>query len=55
MDREAWKAAVHGVAQSRTRLKRLSSGSILREVVRSEVREPARTQALANDRKLLSS
>ena len=25
MDREAWRAAVHGVAQSRTRLKRLSS------------------------------
>ena len=25
MDREAWWAAVHGVAQSRTRLKRLSS------------------------------
>ena len=27
MDRGAWKAAVHGVAQSRTRLKRLSSSS----------------------------
>ena len=27
MDREAWWAAVHGVAQSRTRLKRLSSSS----------------------------
>ena len=25
MDREAWQAAVHGVAKSRTRLKRLSS------------------------------
>ena len=25
MDREAWRAASHGVAQSRTRLKRLSS------------------------------
>ena len=25
MDREAWHAAVHGVAQSQTRLKRLSS------------------------------
>ena len=25
MDREAWHAAVHGVTQSRTRLKRLSS------------------------------
>ena len=25
MDREAWRAAVHGVAQSRTQLKRLSS------------------------------
>ena len=24
MDREAWKAAIHGVAQSRTRLKQLS-------------------------------
>ena len=29
MDREAWRAAIHGVAQSRTRLKRLSSSSIL--------------------------
>ena len=27
VDREAWWAAVHGVAQSRTRLKRLSSSS----------------------------
>ena len=27
MDREAWRAVIHGVAQSRTRLKRLSSSS----------------------------
>ena len=27
MDREAWRAAIHGVAQSRTRLNRLSSSS----------------------------
>ena len=27
MDGKAWRAAVHGVAQSRTRLKRLSSSS----------------------------
>ena len=27
MDREAWRAAIHGVAKSRTRLKRLSSSS----------------------------
>ena len=26
-DREAWRAAIHGVAKSRTRLKRLSSSS----------------------------
>ena len=26
-DREAWHAAVHGIAQSQTRLKRLSSNS----------------------------
>ena len=25
MDKEAWHAAIHGVAKSRTRLKRLSS------------------------------
>ena len=31
MDGEAWWAAVHGVAQSRTRLKRLSSSSSSRE------------------------
>ena len=27
MDREAWRAAIHGVAKSRTRLKRLGSSS----------------------------
>ena len=27
MDREAWRAAIHGVAQSQTQLKRLSSSS----------------------------
>ena len=27
MDREAWRAAIHGVAKSQTRLKRLSSSS----------------------------
>ena len=27
MDREAWRAAVHGVSKSRTRLKQLSSSS----------------------------
>ena len=30
IDREAWRAAVHGVAQSRTRLKRLSSSNALK-------------------------
>ena len=35
MDGGAWKAAVHGVAQSRTRLKRLSSSSS-RSLVRTE-------------------
>ena len=29
MDREAWRAAIHGVAKSRTRLKQLSSSSIV--------------------------
>ena len=28
MDREAWHAAVHGVAKSQTRLKRLSSSMV---------------------------
>ena len=27
MDREAWRAGIHGVAKSRTRLKKLSSSS----------------------------
>ena len=27
MDREAWRTAIHGVAKSQTRLKRLSSSS----------------------------
>ena len=30
MDREAWRAVIHGVTQSRIRLKRLSSGRIVR-------------------------
>ena len=30
-DKEAWYAAVHGVAQSRTRLKRLSKGNFLKK------------------------
>ena len=29
MDREAWHAAIHGVAKSQTRLKQLSSSSTL--------------------------
>ena len=33
MDRGAWWAAVYGVAQSRTRLKRLSSSSSLKEPI----------------------
>ena len=28
MDREDWRSAVHGVAKSRTRLKRLSSSTV---------------------------
>ena len=32
MDREAWRAAIHGVSKSRTRLKRLSSSSVSRAV-----------------------
>ena len=31
MDREAWRATIHGVAKSQTRLKRLSSSSSLEE------------------------
>ena len=29
VDREAWHAAIHGVAKSRTQLKRLSSSSMV--------------------------
>ena len=32
MDREAWRAAIHGVAKSRIRLKRLSTRSFLFQV-----------------------
>ena len=32
MDREAWHAAIHGVAKSRTQLKRLSSSSSSRDL-----------------------
>ena len=37
MDREAWHAAVHGVAKSWTRLKRLSSSSSNISLCESEV------------------
>ena len=30
MDREAWRAAIHGVAKSRTRLTQLSSSRVIR-------------------------
>ena len=33
MDREAWHAVIHGVAQSRTLLKRLSSSSSSSSVI----------------------
>ena len=33
MNGGAWKAAVHGVAKSRTRLKRLSSSSSLKKII----------------------
>ena len=32
MDREAWHAAIHGVAKSRTRLKQLSSSKDSKEI-----------------------
>ena len=37
MDREAWRAAIHGVAKSRTRLKRLSSSSSSSSKVTADV------------------
>ena len=37
-DREAWWAAVYGVAQSWTRLKRLSSSSSIQEIFRISIR-----------------
>ena len=36
-DREAWCAAVHGVAKSRTRLKRLSSSSSIALALQSKL------------------
>ena len=45
MDREAWHAAIHGVAQSWTRLKRLSSSSsssASHDCVRLHRRQPTR-------------
>ena len=41
MDREAWPAAIHGVAQSWTRLKRLSSSSSSSSNLHSGVYFPA--------------
>ena len=40
MDGGAWKAAVHGVAQSRTQLNRLSSSSSMASQVVPEVKNP---------------
>ena len=37
MDREAWRAAVHGVAKSRTRLKRHSSSSSKRMMLKLQL------------------
>ena len=36
MDRKAWSAAVHGVANSRTRLKRLSNSSSSRQHIKNQ-------------------
>ena len=50
MDREAWRAAVHGVAKSRTRLKRLSSSSSVdREAWRAEIHEVAKNRTRLSD------
>ena len=38
MDREAWYASVHGVTQSQTRLKRLSSNSSIRQHIKKQRR-----------------
>ena len=46
MDRGAWQAAVHGVAQSRTRLKRLSSSSIAQWVKNPPAMQETQVQFL---------
>ena len=54
MDGQAWKAAVHGVARSRTRLKRLSSSSKFWELVMDREAQRAGIHGVAKSRTLLS-
>ena len=46
MDGEAWWAAAHGVAQSRTRLKRLSSSSTLSQTLVSTLSRLSHTDTM---------
>ena len=48
MDREAWRAAIHGVAQSRTRLKQLSSSSSKLIMMREACRIPVGNHCCKN-------
>ena len=55
MDRGAWWAAVHGAAQSRTRLKRLSSSSSSQEKMKELLRKQQKIEQKENNHGIVIS